>query len=336
MELKSRNVPQALPAAISTVLCHGEQRDSRNGPVIAMDEPFTLTYERPDERVLFLPEREANPFFHLYECLWMMAGRRDVGSVANYVAGMRNYSDDGRIFNGAYGHRWRKNFNVDQLRYAVERLSQDGSSEDRRTYMAMWDPRKDTKPSLDLPCNVGVSFRVRSDGKLDMTVFNRSNDLIWGTLGANAVHMSFLHELVARATGLPLGRYHQVSNDTHIYKDKLEDWCYNLADGKLPNIDLYEAGAVQPHPIMEVPFDTWMEDLDLFMRYGVVVGIRDRFFRRVAGPITMAHLHYRTHKGLERYDGALEIMDQCTASDWRVACTEWLLRRRERWLEKAS
>lgn len=333
MEIKVRNVSEALPVARDLVLKYGAKKDSRNGPVVSLDEPFTLTYERPAERVIFYPDREANPFFHLYECAWMLKGRRDVASVAEFVPGMRNYSDDGKIFNGAYGHRWRTFFQIDQITAVIERLSSTHALTDRRTYMTMWAPKNDNKPSLDIPCNVGIAWRVRSDGKLDMTVFNRSNDLIWGTTGANAVHMSFLHEFVASCCSLPLGRYHQVSNDTHIYLDKLTPEIEAIQYD--PDKDPYARGDVVPYPIITEQKETWEEDLDLWFSHGLVVGIRERFFTRVLGPMVLAHRHFKTNTGDDKYEGALDIIDQVQATDWSMAAREWIERRRDRWLEKS-
>lgn len=337
MEIKVRNVSQALTDGIAVVQKYGAERPSRNGPVKAMDEPMIITYERPEERVIFYPQRDANPFFHLYECVWMIAGRRDVASVAEYVPSMRNYSDNGRQFNAAYGYRWRKYFGVDQLRIVVDRLRQEGAVDDRRTYMGMWAPARDTQPSLDLPCNVGIAFRCRSDGTLDMTVFNRSNDLVLGATGANAVHMSFLHELVARAANLTIGKYHQVSNDMHFYiQQEKTAPCLGLAGSWSPQFDPYASEEVTPYPIMEIPFEEWLVDLELFMQYGNVVALRDRFFKRVLGPVVNAHKFYSKHTGHERYEGALDILDQCIAPDWKKACVEWVERRYVKWKEKAE
>lgn len=336
MHLKVRNASHALCSGLSLLTTEGAERPSRNGPVLAMDEPTIITYDRPEERVVFYPERDANPFFHLYECLWMMAGRRDVKSVADYVPSMRNYSDNGRQFNAAYGYRWRRHFGIDQIRVVVDKLRQDKAPDDRRIFMTMWHPKTDNEPSLDIPCNVGIAFRCRSDGRLDMTVFNRSNDLVLGATGANVVHMSFLHEVVARASGRIVGRYHQVSNDLHLYTQQEKTApCMPLAGSWAEHNDLYALGEVAPFPVMEVDWETWEEDLELFMQYGPVVGLRDRFFRRVAGPMVLAHRFYKKHIGLDRYEGTLEILEQCLASDWRRAAQEWVQRRYDKWKEKA-
>ena len=81
----------------------------------------------------------------------------------------------------------------------------------------MWDAKKDLTHlniSKDLPCNTHVYFSIR-DGFLDMTVCNRSNDLIWGCCGANAVHMSYLQEYVAIMCGVDIGFYTQSYLESH-------------------------------------------------------------------------------------------------------------------------
>jgi thymidylate synthase len=146
----------------------------------------------------------------------MLAGRRDLASLAHYNSRMSKYSDDGTVLHGAYGWRWRRRFYCDQVDAAVRTLLDCPTS--RRVVIAMWDPAErvsgDTpergdlemvaNDGADVPCNTHLYFDVQ-DGRLNMTVCNRSNDLVWGMLGANYVHFSILHEYVANAVSLPLG-----------------------------------------------------------------------------------------------------------------------------------
>ena len=81
-------------------------QQSRNGPVRVANEPVTITYRQPRHRVLFHPVRDANPFFHLFESIWMLAGRDDVKWLAKFNARMADYSDDGVTLTSAYGLRW--------------------------------------------------------------------------------------------------------------------------------------------------------------------------------------------------------------------------------------
>ena len=70
--IRARNVHEALPEAVRYLALYGVEAESRNGKVLLAPEPVTTVYERPKERVLFWPQRDANPFFHFYEGLWML------------------------------------------------------------------------------------------------------------------------------------------------------------------------------------------------------------------------------------------------------------------------
>ena len=145
-----RNVEEALLLGVKTIRTQGVLRDSRNGPVFRVDQPMTTVYDKPKERVMFLPERDCNPYFHFMECLWMMSGRNDVDWLAQFNSNIANYSDDGITFHGAYGYRWRNlegidaNGNrimIDQLATIAELLRRN--HDDRRVVLQMWDSAKD-------------------------------------------------------------------------------------------------------------------------------------------------------------------------------------------------
>ena len=139
--LQARNVHEALPLALRLLDQAGVERPSRNGPVLVIPEPVTVVYERPCERVIFHPERDCNPFFHIFESLHYLAGRNDVASLARYAKQMLEYSDDGVTLHGVYGHRWRKHFGFDQLTQIVAALKKN--PDDRRCILQMWDARCD-------------------------------------------------------------------------------------------------------------------------------------------------------------------------------------------------
>ena len=335
--ITERNVHSVLPLAVDLLLREGVERPSRNGPVLTLTAPVTTLYLRPQERVMLWPERDANPFFHLLESLWMLAGRRDVKFVSDLVPGMKNFSDDGAIFNAAYGYRWRHHFGEDQLLWAIDELKRDPST--RRVVIGIWDgarePAAMREGSKDLPCNLAVHLQIGHDGRLDMTVFNRSNDIVWGAYGANAVHFSMLQEFVARAIGVEVGRYWQVSDNWHGYLKTLEP-VKSLAEqaewmgDRMTNP--YELEGMKPFPLISTPVDEWLLDNDIFLTEGNVVGLRDPFFRRVAGPMASAYRAFKKFSGDEKYDIPLEILDQCTMCDWKVAGVQWLERRKIKYL----
>ena len=349
--------------------------DSRNGPVLQIPEPVIITYEKPKERVLLNKARDANPFFHLYESMWMLAGRNDVAPLAYYASNMKNYSDDGRTLNGAYGYRWRHaaipsntnlddkfaaNQEVDQLSLLINHLKEKPDS--RRAVLSMWNVEDDLlkigsvgwgEASKDTCCNLSVCFSIREeesssikvgerlqeevkkDRFLNMTVFNRSNDLIWGCLGANVVHFSFLQEYVANCLGVEVGVYNQVSNNLHVYESnwKPEEWleeqehgnCYpGTWKGKLVEMDQQKFDLGVKAFSEHYSCTDWIDTLEGQFNY------KEPWLHNVAVPMCKA---FYWHKKRD-YEKALITMDMVQAPDWRRAGTEWIERRRARWLGK--
>ncbi len=328
-----RNVHQALPEMLDQSMRFGLLMKSRNGDVLKFDSPVSTLYTKPRERVLFWEKRDANPYFHLMESLWMLGGRMDVAFLAQFVKRMEEYSDDGETFHGAYGHRWRTLFGMDQLDSISGALKSNPSC--RRQVLQMWDAGYDIDQpdKRDLPCNTHAYFQRNVEGALDMMVSNRSNDMLWGAYGANAVHFSMLQEYIAARIGCEVGRYWQVSFNMHAYTKILEQTKIQglrlLVGGptKMDRLDPYAAGAVQPFPLVNGSIDQWDEDLKIFLgSNGTAVGMRDRFFRRVAVPMMESHIH---HRNGDKND-ALKRADDIVATDWRMACIEWLQRRAKR------
>jgi hypothetical protein len=105
--IRARNVNSAFVQGIELIRQYGVARKSRYGDVLEIPEPVTTVYEKPLERVLFDPIRDANPFFHLFESLWILAGRDDVEWLVQFNKRMAEFSDNGETFHGAYGKRLR-------------------------------------------------------------------------------------------------------------------------------------------------------------------------------------------------------------------------------------
>ncbi len=385
---------------------------SRNGSVIVIDEPVTITYSHPKERVLFNAARDANPFALLYEALWMLAGRNDVDSLAYYTKQFREYSDDGKTLNGAYGYRWRNyetkgikpHWDVyaanpkvrapvrtvhlaDQLQLLIAHLKADPNS--RRAVLSMWNVEDDllkiggpckctgTKKepphfpdcpayglSKDICCNLNVMFSIRNKEYvgpenqsvdvqyLDMTVTNRSNDLVWGMLGANYVTFSILQEYMAAHLGVEVGKYHHITNNLHVYDDpgnpKVAPWTPEkwLEAEPLDYREPFPPGNPR-HAAYSKPWTTFplIKDPAVFDKEVVEfvewnkAGLREveannltykvwqePFLAQVAGPMCDAYRWWKETKDISTAEGYLK---RIMADDWRIACTSWLQRRKK-------
>lgn len=308
--------------------------DTRNGPAMVIPEPVSTHYDRPQERVLFDAQRDANPFFHLVESLWMLNGLQDVATLAYYVPRMTQYSDDGITLHGAYGHRWRKHFPFDQLEVVIGMLNDDKTT--RRAVLSMWDADNDLNVmSKDLPCNVMILFQVDAENALNMTVFNRSNDLIFGAYGANVVHLSMLHEYVwghLTDSSIRMGWYEQVSANTHIYQT---DWKKVELARFVP--DPYENSTLDIVPLV-ADKDSFNDELshvmlDLSIRHVVshsARAYRSVFFSRVVIPMTDAYKMYRNDDVLSAVSSLDLAIAQYGPIDWLVAGRQWMVRRHDR------
>jgi thymidylate synthase len=307
---------------------NGITEDSRNGKVISLPHPLTICYTRPDEQVNFCPERDANPFFHFMEKLWFLEGIGDTELICRFLPRMVEYSDDGKKFNAHYGRRAIYDFGFNQLRQVIYNLREDPTT--RRAVVQIWSPADLRRKSKDLACNMQLLFRV-INGKLDMTVFNRSNDAIWGGVsGANITNLFVFQEYVAAGLGgISIGKQYVVSNNLHLYLDnpktklllnkytnKTTEWSTIMAKS-----EPYSRSLVQPMPMI-TDFKNFDGDLAMFMndlRYNTFpkrnATYYNDWFNTVAVPVVTAYYN-RT-------------LTSIAATDWRLAIKEWLDRRQK-------
>lgn len=350
--INARNVNDALGTALAIFeegrIRRQACRPNAAGSTTLEHEGLVVThYTHPRERVLFSPRRNANPFFHFFEALWILAGSNDARWLAHFNKRMLDFADNGRTFHGAYGYRLRQPY--DQIRWAISTLNADPDT--RRCVLTIYNSEADqTVRSKDIPCNLALDFLIR-DEALHLTVFNRSNDMIWGAYGANMVQFSTILEFVADALKIPVGTYTQVSNSFHVYEE--EPTWQRMSTFEYDGVDLYNVtystpvlldapiGGVTPYSLMHgldrslppmARAASWMTALTRFMDEteacmldGSLIGDNDMeypYFSQVAVPLFDAWQFYKATKIHE----AIQRADECKAKDWRIAAVSWLRR----------
>lgn len=368
--LKGRNVNALWPQGMLALETEGVTADSRGGRVRVMSCPVVSVYEKPQERVLMDAVRDANPFFHLMESLWMLAGRDDAAFLNRYVGDFgKRFAEHGdepcAYVHGAYGHRWRHALGFDQLDEVVKKLRLN--PDDRQAVIQMWDASNyiDGRGDLtgnfkDRPCNTHVYLRVRNvayrdppvtdqnsaeweariargdDKVLDLTVLCRSNDVVWGAYGANAVHFSVLQEYLAGRVGVAVGKMYQFSNNFHGY----EATTKKFGDAMMMSLetDPYATGRVSAMP-MGTAWDKWDADLAAFMEWhdGTLwytphgherplsedFAYANPWFGQVAERVAIVNNLWK--QGARA--AALTVAENIAASDWQAACVAWIERR---------
>lgn len=341
-----------------------EREDSRNGKVFVVNEPVTVKFLNPTNRVLINDTRDANPFFHLYEALWMLAGRNDVAPLSYYNSKIKDFSDDGKTFNGAYGYRWRQaqtnqqdpsgqwgrldewpdTLKIDQLDIIVDHFK--CMPESRRAVLSMWNVEDDLlkigsdldfmqgKQSRDVACNLDVMFQIRNR-ELNMTVTNRSNDAIWGLMGANCVHFSILQEYMAARIGVKVGTYYHFSNNVHTYEWnwKPNEWLEDRAMNGFCQSSMFTN--YEAYPLVFVPTQ-FQAELSKFVEYNSdgeylndTIEWREPFFDNVAQPM-MDLFHAYKAKDYVLCKDMISRDDFIRDALWRKAGYMWIEKRLEK------
>lgn len=240
------SVDNALIGLGKEILQNGVTRKTRGFNCIELEGPTIVTITDPTDRFIKNPARKWNKTLPVVETLWMLNGVNDLKLPGTIVKNLYSFSDDGQFMRAGYGPRIRgfsgikgdylvsdpahKQFfsgsggTVDQLKYVVEALIKDPNS--RQASITIHDPAKDCFiESKDIPCTRLLHF-MKVNGRLDMTVYMRSNDLIWGLSAVNVWNFTMIQEIVAMLVGMPIGHYHHYAANLHIYDnmvDKLKD-----------------------------------------------------------------------------------------------------------------
>lgn len=145
------------------------------------------------------------------EWLWILAGLRDVASIARYNSKIADYSDDGMVFAGAYGPRLSKQWN-----WIVDTLTNDPDS--RQAVAGIWTPQPEK--SKDIPCTTQAQFLIRG-GKLHSIWTMRSNDL-WLGLTYDFFNQSMITNALAAVLKLPVGSLTLNTGSSHVYERDLD------------------------------------------------------------------------------------------------------------------
>ena len=332
--LHVHNVNEALPLALQMLNKYGVSASSRGMQTLRLPGPFSTVYAFPEERVLFDPIRDANPFFHLIEALWILSGSNTVQLPQHFLSSITRFSDNGKTFHGAYGHRLRNAFGFDQIEAAIRVLRDKPDS--RQVVMSIWHPACDLGYNTkDTPCNDMVMLDI-VDGKLNMTVCNRSNDAIWGAYGANAVQFSILQEYMAASIGVETGVYVQQSNNFHVYLDN--PFWLKFKQGEYEHGHIhnpYSMMVVRPWPLASDKDETRAVMADCVNLNELAergqqelgyTGFVSPFFQMVVAPAIKAYEAYKRRD----FSLALEYVATVSARDWRKAMKEWIIRRQEK------
>lgn len=210
----AKDLPHVWLETINDIIANGARIAPRGQPTREiLQRTVEIDMRRP---VLTIPQRKLSYKFMAAEAYWILTGDDRVETIAPYNKNISQFSDDGKIFFGAYGPKIMK-----QMDYVVDKLKQD--SDTRQAGLTIW--RESPPETKDVPCTVTIFFNIRG-GKLNCHVFMRSSD-VWLGLPYDAFNFSMLSHLVCcylnqENLAVEPGTLYLTAASSHLYERNLE------------------------------------------------------------------------------------------------------------------
>ena len=149
------------------------------------------------------------------EWQWYLSQDRNVEQLVKHAKIWDKMHNGDYIVNSNYG--WQINRN-DQLDKVINMLIKEPDT--RRAVLSIYDGKEISQYEFDTPCTLSLHFYtsyVNFNRLLNMTVYMRSNDLVYGFCNDQYCFSKIL-EHVAKMTNSLVGNYTHIATDMHIYK----------------------------------------------------------------------------------------------------------------------
>lgn len=202
---------EAWRTLLATLLTDGQPVSPRGLPTLELPQ-VTLAVDA-SRAVLTNAARKLGYRFMAAEAYWLLTGDDRVATIAPYNERIKEFSDDGRTFFGAYGPQF-----IAQLGHVVRALHAEEST--RQAVMTLWRPSP--PPTRDAPCTVAISFQVRQR-RLNAHAFMRSSDA-WLGVPYDAFNLAmvtyYLNGLLN--IGTTPGCVYLTMASSHLYRSNLE------------------------------------------------------------------------------------------------------------------
>lgn len=300
---------------------------SRNGPTREVLHT-AMTLERPREKWIVSRSPALNPAFALVEVIWIVTGRRDSAFLNYFNNRLPAYAGHGDNYHGAYGHRLRTTFSIDQLERAYLALSHNPDS--RQVVLTIWSPSLDLpdregRPiDPDIPCNLISMLKIR-DSKLHWTQIMRSNDIFLG-IPHNIIQFTSLQEIMAGWLGLELGSYNHFSDSLHVYEKDISKLKASV------KVDV--AGNPDSLALPKTESDLWFGQLAGLVDRMLDVSLSSTQFNvlssRLEAPESISNVHAlicaESARRRKLHKECNIIMDRCTNPVYQALWERWLKR----------
>jgi thymidylate synthase len=211
------NASLAWYALLKTVVEQGYESSPRGKDIYeVLGTQILFNMENP---VVAVSERRLSYSFMAAEALWILSGSNKVSDIEPWCDKLKDYSDDGRIFFGAYGPPIKE-----QTNYVCNKLLDDPDT--RQAVMTIW--RQNPPQSKDIPCTLSLQFIIR--GQQIFCIVNMRSSDVWLGLPYDMFVFTAVSIAVARRINfmrgsgpmVTLGSCMLTAGSSHVYKQDLQ------------------------------------------------------------------------------------------------------------------
>jgi len=179
-----------------------------------------LVVRAPSIKDYWLPYRKLSKKYLNAELNWYWSGDNSCKTIGQYAKMWLAITDDGETSNSAYGYILQKKYGFNQIEQIIDLLKKDPTS--RRAVLNISDPSINRINTKDMQCTVAIQFLVRN-GKLEETVYMRSNDVYFG-LPYDYVYFVSIGLYIASNLNLELGTYTHHATSMHMYLKDIDNF----------------------------------------------------------------------------------------------------------------
>jgi len=172
----------------------------------------------PMDNKIINKERKWKLDYAKAEWAWYLSGDRNIKELGELYGKIpeiwkRMANGDGDV-NSNYG--WQADRN-NQLDYVVHLLKNELHT--RQAAITILDMKEHDTFSFDTPCTYAIQFTI-VNGRLDMCVTMRSNDLWYGFCN-DQYCFSMIQKMIADELEINTGVYYHFAHNMHLYNDKI-------------------------------------------------------------------------------------------------------------------
>ena len=164
-------------------------------------------------------KRQWNKEYASAEWKWYLSGDPSVEKLGEIYGKIPpiwdKMADSQRRCRSNYGWQWERNFQLDHIIAKLRTLK-----DTRHAAISIYDGKEISTYAKDTPCTYAIQFTILQ-GKLDMAVLMRSNDLWYGFCN-DQYCFAMLHKMVAERLSIGMGDYYHFAHNLHLYNNKLK------------------------------------------------------------------------------------------------------------------